>query len=104
MKKIRIKQLAQKPVDELLVYSLDQSLYTVKAVVEGQYFQIIKGLKPYRAFSMGQIHRDFALCDFKRITLIQESAYDEMIGQPIKASPNTLNISSPVNVDVYKVQ
>ena len=60
MKKIRIKQLAQKPVDELLVYSLDQSLYTVKAVVQGQFFQITKGFKPYRAFSMGEIHRDFA--------------------------------------------
>ena len=77
-------------IDELIILSLCQSLYTVRVVKNGEYFKIKKRFKDYRAFSVGQIHKDFEPCKIKKVTMVQDSPYDEMIGHPPKFSDNTI--------------
>lgn len=90
MQKIDLRLLQNRSIDELLVHSLDQSLYLVRVVIDGQYYDVERKSKSYRSFSVGEIHKDFSNCNIKKFTLLQNSAYDEMVGQPVKEVPNTL--------------
>ncbi|CAH0990044.1 hypothetical protein SIN8267_00127 [Sinobacterium norvegicum] len=104
MKTVKLKQLPRHSIDELQILSLCQSLYTVRMMVAGIEVQVLKGRDPYRALSIGQIYQDFCRCDIKKMTLIQDSAYDEMVGQPVCDHPNTLSIAAPIHVDMFDVR
>ena len=101
MKKIALRDLTNKTIDELLIYSLDQALYSVRVFNQGNYYEVKKGLKLYRAFSIGHIHRDFSAVNIKKVTLIQDSAYDEMVGQPVREESNRMVMSAAPQVNVY---
>ena len=97
MRILNLSKLAkdkQETIDELLILSLCQSLYTVRVVRYGEYFKVKKRFKDYRAFSVGQVYKDFETCQIQKVTLLHDSPYDEMIGHPGKASDNTLSIST----------
>lgn len=96
MKSIQLSALSSVIVDELLVYSLDPCLYSVRVVIEGNYYTVKKGRKLYKAFAIGHIYRDFSQVNIQCITVLQDSAYDEMVGQPMKPSGNRLRITAPV--------
>ena len=84
-------------IDELIVLSLCQSLYTVRVVKNGEYFKVKKRFKDYRAFSVGQVYNDFEDCRIKKVTMVQDSPYDEMIGHPTRSVENTMSISTTVD-------
>ena len=96
MRSIRLSALSDMHVDELLIHSVSQNLYTVRAVLDGESCKVNKGTKPYQAMSIGQIHSDFANCDIERFTLMQAGAYDEMIGHPEEREPHSTQIAAPV--------
>jgi hypothetical protein len=103
MDTIKLKQLPRHSIDELHIVSLCQSLYTVRMMLAGEEVQVLKGRDPYRARSIGEVYQDFARCDIKKMTLVQDSPYDEMVGQPVSDQPNTLKIAAPVHVDMFDV-
>ena len=45
-----------------------------------------------------RVIRDFANLETKRIVVDSQSAYDEMIGQPVRTADNTLEV--PLSLDV----
>ena len=96
MKSIDIRKLNDIVIDELIVHSLCQTLYSVKALIGGEYYEVKNRFRSYRSTSFGRINQDFAHAQVRKVSLIQNSAYDEMIGQPIRQSPNTLYISSHI--------
>ncbi len=102
MKHINFSKLSHCVVDELLIYSLDHCLYTVRVVMNGEYFSVRRRLKPYQVFAIGHVYRDFSHIDIKKITVIQDSAYDEMVGQPIREASNRLSLSAPVKQDIFQ--
>jgi hypothetical protein len=89
---LSIKQLKDKIIDELLVYSMDGSLYGVTVVMGERYYKLKKGFKTYRSYSVLSIEKDLAACNIKKLTLVQDSPYDEMIGHPTRQAPNTLSL------------
>ena len=93
METLSIKQLKDKTIDELLVYSMDSSLYGVTVVMGERYYKLKKGFKTYRSYSVLSIEKDLAACNIKKLTLVQDSPYDEMIGHPTRRAPNTLSLS-----------
>jgi hypothetical protein len=91
---LSINQLKDKTVDELLVYSMDSSLYGVTVVMGERYYKLKKGFKMYRSYSVSSIQKDLSACTIKKLTLVQDSPYDEMIGQTVRQAPNTLSLST----------
>ena len=92
MQSIRLSSLPSLSIDELVVHSTRQNLYTVRVVIDNQYFKVAQGAKPYQSQSIDQILTDFAQVSIAKISLIQDGAYDEMIGQPLENQPNSLLI------------
>jgi hypothetical protein len=90
---LSISQLKDKTIDELLVYSMDGSLYGVTVVMGERYYKLKKGFKMYRSYSVSSIQKDLSACNIKKLTLVQDSPYDEMIGQIVRQAPNTLSLS-----------
>ena len=99
MQAIRLSSLQSLKVDELVVHSTRQNLYTVRAVIENQYLKVNQGAKPYQSQSIDQILTDFAQVEIAKITLIQDGAYDEMIGQPLENQPHALHIKQRTPID-----
>ena len=93
METLSISQLKDKTIDELLVYSMDGSLYGVTVVMGERYYKLKKGFKMYRSYSVSSIQKDLSACNIKKLTLVQDSPYDEMIGQTVRQAPNTLSLS-----------
>jgi hypothetical protein len=80
-------QLALMQIEKLIFHSLDQSLYNVSAVVNGKE-TMITNEKGHRLTSRNllELQQQFAHLAIKNQVLRQHSAYDEMIGGPIKTS------------------
>ncbi|WP_194436218.1 DUF6482 family protein [Vibrio fluminensis] len=80
-------------LDKLVVHSLDLSLYQVSVEVDGEEHFIIddKG-KMLRAFSIVELQKQCANLNAKKWVLRQQSAYDEMVGAPIRQQDNTLEV------------
>ena len=97
MKILNLTTIRKQPkpvIDELFILSLCQSLYTVRLRQKDNYFRVKYRFKAYQAYSIAQIHEDFKDCDIRKITLVQDSPYDEMIGQAPRSESNTLTVSS----------
>tara|TARA_R110002072_G_scaffold294723_1_gene465098 strand:+ start:315 stop:719 length:405 start_codon:yes stop_codon:yes gene_type:complete len=90
---LTINQLKDRTIDELLVHSLCSSLYGVTVVIGERYYKIKQGFKMYHSYSVGRIQQDLSASTIKKLTLVQDSPYDEMIGQVVKQVPNTLSLS-----------
>jgi CDP-diacylglycerol pyrophosphatase len=90
---LTINQLKDRTIDELLVHSLCSSLYGVTVVIGERYYKIKQGFKMYHSYSVDRIQQDLSASTIKKLTLVQDSPYDEMIGQVVKQVPNTLSLS-----------
>ena len=80
-------------LDKLVVHSLDLSLYQVSVEVDGQAHFITddKGTL-LRAFSVLELQKKCANLKANKWVLRQQSAYDEMVGAPIRQQDNTLEV------------
>jgi len=80
-------------IDKVIVHSLDWSLYQASIVIDGQE-QVLAGKdgRPVRARSMLQLEAMFEDFKVKEMVLRQESAYDEMINQPVRECSNRIEV------------
>jgi len=77
----------------LIVESLENNLYQAFIEVADEECLILDNDgKPLSAHSLGEMHEYLEGFRFKKAWLRQQSAYDEMIGQPIRAADNTLKV------------
>lgn len=80
-------------LDKLVVHSLDLSLYQVSVEVDGQeHFITDDEGKLLRAFSVVELQKKCANLKANKWVLRQQSAYDEMVGAPIRQQDNTLEV------------
>ena len=80
-------------IDNLIYHSLDQSLYQVSVIIEGkEYYVSDSNDKLLRSHNLIELQKKMRKINAKKTVLRQDSAYDEMIGGPIKNSANTLEV------------
>ena len=80
-------------IDKLVIHSLDLALYQVSVVVDGEE-HFVTDDKGYllRAFSIVELQKQCRRLKAKQQVLRQQSAYDEMVGQPVRGSSNLLEV------------
>ena len=77
----------------VIIHSLDRALYQVTVVLQGQEQLLIDGSgRPFRSHNLQQVRETLQAMPVASITLRQQSAYDEMIGQPAREEANTLEL------------
>ena len=77
----------------VIVHSLDQALYQVTIVMNGQESLLVEndgGV--FRRHGLEGVRRALVDLPVASLVLRQESAYDEMIGQPLREGSNRLEI------------
>jgi hypothetical protein len=97
--KITLKELRGKPGPfDAIAHSIEGALYTVSVVVDGREYRLVdddgKTLIRRSIMHVREVLEGIALT---KLILRQVSAYDEMIGQAARESPNTLEV--PVSLD-----
>ena len=91
-------------IDELIIHSIELSLYIAFVIVDGNYYALTQSrFKAYKRHCVENIKTDFADVQVKKISLVHESAYDEMIGQPPKTASNALSVPQSNGVD-YSIE
>lgn len=80
-------------VEKLVFHSLDLALYNVSAVVEGQEYIITDEQgERIKHHNLLKLQQRFKKVKAKKQVIRQSSAYDEMIGGPIKGN-NEMEVS-----------
>ena len=81
-------------VDKVIIHSHDLSLYLVSIVVDGEEHYLVDSEgRPVRSHNKLVLQSLFERHQVKQMVLRQQSAYDEMVGQPPKSGDNTLEVS-----------
>ena len=82
-----------KNIDRVVIHSLDRSVYQVSVEVGGLEHYVItnKGL-PVKAYNKLDLQGLFKRVNVREMVLRHESAYDEMVGQPVREESNTLEV------------
>ena len=71
----------------LEVHSFEMNIYLVKVTIGTQSAMVYdKCDKPMRFNSSGHIREAFATCEINNAVMVHDTPYDEMIGNPPKAS------------------
>ena len=80
-------------IEELVIHSLDLALYQASVIVDGEehYVTDEKG-KFLRAHSILELQKQCRNLKALKQVLRQQSAYDEMVGQPCRSGPNELEV------------
>ena len=82
------------------IHSLDQALYQVTVTVGGaEYLLREDDGRPFRRHSLTEVRESLQVLPVTAIYLRQTSAYDEMIGQPVRDGDNTLEL--PLSLTLY---
>ena len=82
------------------VHSLEQALYQVTVLVDGQECLLTENDgTTFRRRSLSSVREALQVLPLASLTLKQYSAYDEMIGQPAREGDNTLEVS--LSLDMY---
>ena len=91
--------LRGEPIDTT-VHSLEQALYQVTIIVDGKECLLTEDDgKPFRRRSLSAVREALQVLPLASLTLKQHSAYDEMIGQPVREGDNALEVS--LALDMY---
>ncbi|MEH6585847.1 MAG: DUF6482 family protein [Halioglobus sp.] len=81
-----------------VIHSLDQALYQVTVVIDGESVLLTDNSGViFRRHSLEQTREALQVLPIESLTLQQQSAYDEMIGQPMREGANTLEVSLAVD-------
>ena len=80
-------------IDKAIIHSLDMSLYYLSVVVGGHESQVVDGDGNVLSSRNKQALQDW-LEDYsvRQVVLRHSSAYDEMIGQPLRDIDNQLEV------------
>ena len=92
--KIALSQLmAMQPLQKVVIHSLDCALYQVSIEQDlCEFFVTDDKGKLLRTHSITDMQRYFVGINVDSMFLRQQSAYDEMIGQPLKRDSNVLEV------------
>lgn len=94
--KIGLDELRGCQVQQLVIESVDPSLYIAQATVDGKTCLVVNNAgKPLKARNLLSMKRLFSGVQVEKCLLRQRSAYDEMIGHDGQTVDNTLEI--PMN-------
>jgi hypothetical protein len=84
----------------MVVHSLDMALYQVTGKIDGQEYLLSENDgKVFRRRALTQVREALRLLPLAKLSLRQSSAYDEMIGQPVREGDNTLEV--PLSLEAY---
>ena len=76
-----------------IVHSFERSLYQVTVCVDGtEHLLQDDAGKTFRRRSINAVREALAGLPIEKLTLRQQSAYDEMIGQPLREGCNSLEV------------
>ena len=83
----------REPIEKVIVLSIDLALYQVSILINGeeQLLSDSKG-KPLRARNTLEIEALFEGYNVKDMVLRHESAYDEMVNQPVRRGSNRMEV------------
>lgn len=92
--KITFAECAKLPESvRAVIHSLDQALYQVTLVIEGEERLLAENSgRPFRRHSLQAVREALRLLPLSSLCLRQLSAYDEMVGQPVRESSNALEV------------
>lgn len=93
MTKCEFDDLNHYPVSEIEVHSLDGGMYVLSAIIDGGSFPVYERGKRMVARDITSLRRRLADCRCQTFFLIQRSAYDEMLGQPVKSEETEMRIA-----------
>ncbi|WP_404973700.1 DUF6482 family protein [Vibrio campbellii] len=80
-------------IDKLVIHSLDLALYQVSVLVDGkEHFVTDDKGKFLRAHSILELQKQCRNLNANKQVLRQQSAYDEMVGQPSRSGTNELEV------------
>ncbi len=78
----------------VIVHSIDMVGYQATVVIDGEERLIVGGdSKPLRKKSLMDMREALKAMPISSLTLSHQSAYDEMINQPQRQQPNTMQVS-----------
>lgn len=81
------------PIEKVIIVSLDLALYQVNVLLDGQELLVSdKKGKPLRARNTLEIEALFEGYNVKDMVLRHESAYDEMVNQPMRQGSNRMEV------------
>lgn len=84
-----------------VIRSLDQALYQVTLVVDGRERLLTEDNgRVFRRHSLLEVREALQALPLDSAVLRQDSAYDEMIGQPGREGDNTLEV--PLSLELYQ--
>ena len=82
----------------VIIHSLDRALYQVTVLQHGREQLLVAGCgRPFRSHNLQQVRETLQGMPVSSIALRQQSAYDEMIGQPARQEANTLELAVPLS-------
>ena len=85
---------------DVVVHSLEQALYQATVKVDDKEHLLTENNgKTFRRRSLSEVREALQVLPIDRVTLRQSSAYDEMVGQPLRESDNTLEV--PLSMELY---
>lgn len=91
--KITLEELRGCRVQQVIIESVDLSLYIAQAVIDGVPRLVVDDRgKPLKTRNLLGMKRHFRRISAEAYLLRQRSAYDEMIGHSWQAADNTLEI------------
>lgn len=94
---------AGQQLEQVIIHSLEGSLYQAAVVVDGvERLLWVTETEPLRTRNLIAMKESLAHLSINKLLMRQESAYDEMVGQPVKAMANTLEI--PLSVKPYPLE
>ncbi|MEP4148403.1 MAG: DUF6482 family protein [Halioglobus sp.] len=83
----------------VIIHSLDQALYQVTVSIAGETYLLTESSGSIlRRHSLQQVRELLRDMPIKSVKLRHQSAYDEMIGQPVRTQDNTLEVSLSLDV------
>lgn len=76
-----------------IIHSLDLALYQVTLMIDGEERLLAENSgRPFRRHSLQAVREALRLLPLSSLCLRQQSAYDEMVGQPVRETRNTLEV------------
>lgn len=89
-------------IPKVIIHSLDLSLYVCSVIIDNEeHYLVGKDGLPIKAFNKLEIQALFEKLNVQLIVLRQQSAYDEMVGQPPREADNTMEV--PLGGSIYGI-
>ena len=83
----------REPIEKVIVLSIDLALYQVSVLMNGEEHLLSDSLgKPLRAHNTLDIEALFEGYNVQNMVLRHESAYDEMVNQPVRQGSNRMEV------------